>query len=91
MTQRDTIDKAFDIEGARIYGGRWNQKRTPVVFAASSAALCALEMLDPVDSDLLPILYLFKIDIPDEVVIGNLHVNLPINWRDTPAPEVLQD
>ena len=36
-------DIAFDGEGARRYGGRWNSKDTSMVYAASS--LAALEML----------------------------------------------
>ena len=31
--------------GAGIYGGRWNHKGTPVIYAAQSRALCALEVL----------------------------------------------
>ena len=39
------VDNAFDGEGARRYGGRWNSKGTSIVYAASSLALAALEML----------------------------------------------
>lgn len=36
---------AFDGEGARLYGGRWNSPGHPVVYAAESRALAALEVL----------------------------------------------
>src|SRR5204863_6047762 len=36
---------AFTGEGARLYGGRWNNKGTPMVYTAGSRALAALEML----------------------------------------------
>ena len=36
---------ANDGLGASIYGGRWNRKGTPVIYAAASRALCALEVL----------------------------------------------
>jgi RES domain-containing protein len=31
-------------DGARLYGGRWNSPGRPMVYAASSAALCVLEV-----------------------------------------------
>lgn len=36
---------AFDGEGARLYGGRWNTPGNPMVYVASSRSLAALEML----------------------------------------------
>ncbi len=36
---------AFDGEGARLYGGRWNSPGLPAVYVAGSRALAALEML----------------------------------------------
>lgn len=35
---------AFDGEGARLYGGRWNCKGVPVVYTSDSLALCSLEI-----------------------------------------------
>ena len=34
-------ESAFDGQGARLFGGRWNSKGTPMVYAASSLALAA--------------------------------------------------
>ena len=36
---------AFDGEGARLHGGRWNHPGHPCVYLASSRALAALELL----------------------------------------------
>ena len=36
---------ANDGSGAALYGGRWNQTGTPMIYAAASRALCALEIL----------------------------------------------
>ena len=36
---------AFDGEGARLYGGRWNSEGTPMTYLAGSLALAALEQL----------------------------------------------
>jgi RES domain-containing protein len=41
-------DKYFpkcDGEGARLYGGRWNEKGTRVVYFSDSESLCILELL----------------------------------------------
>jgi RES domain-containing protein len=37
--------QAFDGEGARLYGGRWNSPGLPVVYTGGSRALAALEIL----------------------------------------------
>ena len=37
--------KAFDGEGARLYGGRWNHRGTRLVYASSTLSLAALECL----------------------------------------------
>lgn len=36
---------ANDGKGAARFGGRWNQKGIPLIYAAESRALCALEIL----------------------------------------------
>ena len=38
-------DTAFDGEGARRYGGRWNSPGRPAIYLAGSRALAALETL----------------------------------------------
>ena len=35
---------AFDGEGARLYGGRWNSKGIQIVYTSESLALCTLEI-----------------------------------------------
>jgi RES domain-containing protein len=37
--------RAFDGEGARVYGGRWNSPGTRVAYASESVALATLEVL----------------------------------------------
>ncbi len=41
---------AFDGEGARLYGGRWNSKGTTLVYTASSLSLAILELLVHLES-----------------------------------------
>lgn len=41
---------AFDGEGARLYGGRWNSKGIQIVYTSESLALCTLEIFVHVPS-----------------------------------------
>src|SRR3954453_21124446 len=41
-------------EGARLYGGRWNSRGIPVVYASTSLALAALETFINLEPKLVP-------------------------------------
>ena len=77
-------------EGARLYGGRWNRKGTPLVYAASHVSLAVLEAL--VHSAALPSdMVLVAYDIPDAAALGAWPVAvLPAEWADYPAPASTQ-
>lgn len=78
--------RALDGEGARRYGGRWTEPGHAVVYAASSAALAALEALvhmDPVEvpDDLM----LLTIQLPDDIALSAIDlVDLPADWAKVP-------
>ena len=84
---------AFDGEGARLYGGRWNRRGTPVVYASESLALAALELLVHAESALLPDdLVAVSADVPETVSVESLAVrDLPRDGRRHPAPEILAE
>ncbi len=42
---------AFDGEGAKRYGGRWNPKGTPMTYLAGSLSLAVLELLVHLESE----------------------------------------
>lgn len=80
-------DSAFDGEGARLHGGRWNSKGTPAVYLSDSVSLAILEVLIHTnDQRSLANWCLFEIQIPvDEVV--ELPVDmLPVDWNCSPSP-----
>lgn len=79
--------------GARIYGGRWNHQGYPVVYASGSRSLAALEFLVHVPMALAPEdLSILEINIIERVEIESVNESqLPLNWRDYPAPEQLAD
>lgn len=82
---------AFDGEGARMEGGRWNSPGTPVVYTSQSAALAALEMLVHLGRGSILAAYVLIPCISDDPLISRLErKRLPKNWRSYPAPPELQ-
>lgn len=79
--------------GARMYGGRWNQKGTAVLYTASNPALATVELVVHVDANLLPTdLRLAFIEVPDNASSSLLEPeSLPKDWRIFPAPAVLAE
>lgn len=71
---------ANDGSGASFYGGRWNHKGTPVIYAAASRALCALEVLANAN-ELAGDYAITPIEMPDDLGATTLSIEtlLP-NW-----------
>ena len=71
-------------------GGRWNYKGTPLIYAASSSALCLLELLTIKGSAVATTKWvLITLDIFDS--IPYLHPSdLPKNWANRPYPASTQ-
>jgi RES domain-containing protein len=77
---------AFSGDGARQYGGRWNLPGTPVVYAAQSRALAALEALAHYAGAERRIPFVtFAIDVPDALVLRMAPERLAPGWR-SPVP-----
>lgn len=75
---------AFDGEGARGAGGRWNQPGEAVVYASASLALAAIETFIHLSQDGLQIKFVyFKVAIPDSVAVERCR-RPPRNWRAEP-------
>ena len=72
----------FDGEGARLYGGRWNNAGTPVVYAAGACSLALLEVLVHVpDLAVLHGYCVFRVEIPPALVTEVPFEQLPSNWN----------
>jgi RES domain-containing protein len=86
-------DRAFDGEGTRLYGGRWNHAGTSLVYCSSTLSLAALEYFVNLEPLLAPPdLVAVPAEIPAEVSRSELDAALlPPDWRSYPAPERLQD
>lgn len=87
-TKRKYAEAAFDGEGARQAGGRFNRRGTAVVYTSGTLSLAVLEVLTQLVGyeDLLD-----YVAIParfDEQHVKALEVaDLPENWRRLPAPQ----
>jgi RES domain-containing protein len=83
--------QAFDGEGARLYGGRWNSPGVRMVYTSESLALAALEMLTHLGkSDLLASYSRCAVHFDDSLITSLDRSRLPANWRNYPAPPELQ-
>lgn len=81
---------AFSGEGARLYGGRWNRKGTPMVYTAGSQSLAMLEMLVQ-DEPLRARYVMLSAALPKNLKIARVTpAQLPADWRDPGARDQLQ-
>lgn len=80
---------AFDGEGSRLHGGRWNPRGHRMVYTASSRALAVLEMLVNADwEELMTASFVFlPAVVPDGLVKAVEEAGpLPAGWSRHPAP-----
>ena len=93
LTKERLSGEAFNGEGAKRFGGRWNNEGTPVVYTSESLSLAALEQFVHLGSDgfIIPFVY-FKVSIPSSLKIITLKdEGLPIDWRSEPPPHSTMD
>src|SRR5918997_70680 len=82
---------AFDGEGARLYGGRWNSPGTRMVYTSGSVSLAVLEVLVPLqEASLISSYSLISARFDDALVERLERSRLPDGWRSYPAPSELQ-
>lgn len=80
--------RAFDGEGARLYGGRWNSQGAAVVYTSDSLALCCLEVSVNLPSyEVLKDFVYFKLSFDEKFVRD---ADLQDGWNDRPISKVSQ-
>ena len=79
-------------EGAKLFGGRWNHKSVPCIYASESRALSLLEYTVNISLDEIPrALSITTIEIPDSLIQKITVAQLPGNWQQSPAPTETKD
>ena len=87
IAKRRHARTAFTGEGARLFGGRWNNPGTSIVYTAQSQSLAVLEMVVHLDSpELLEKYVLFEVGIDDSLITHVDPSRLPRTWRADPSP-----
>ncbi len=77
-------------KGAALYGGRWNSKNTYMLYTAHSASLALLEAVVHIGK-LPPQQYcIATISVPDVPILKLKPTELPTNWNENPAPDILK-
>jgi RES domain-containing protein len=82
---------AFDGEGARLYGGRWNSEGHPVIYLAEAVSLALLELLVHLEGQALLTSYaLFSVSWDTRLMEEVPLEHLPAQWKNFPPSSVTQ-
>ena len=80
--------------GAKLYGGRWNEKGTPVLYTCEYKSLTVLELLVHTPKEFKPPKYvILTIEIPDKLQDGIKEYKeseLPKNWEIPVVPKLVK-
>ena len=81
------VRSAFDGEGARLAGGRWNLPGAAMVYTSGTLALAAIETFVHLGEDALHLRFAYlHAAIPDDVTIERC-ARPPRGWRAEPPEE----
>jgi len=90
LVKKKHRSRAFDGEGARLYGGRWTSVGRRAVYTSSSVALATLEILVHMGVVNKPVIVnsyvVYRVEIPESLVAEIDPDALPTNWAAPPAP-----
>ncbi len=87
LTKTKYLASAWDGEGARKSGGRWNSPGVAVVYVSQNLSLALLEVLVHLsESSIFPAYSTIPVDFDEDLVTDLELTNLPATWRDNPAP-----
>jgi RES domain-containing protein len=90
VVRENYATRAFDGEGARVWGGRWHSVGHAVVYTAASTSLGLLEKLVHTEEGVLPFYVTIPVTFDTDLVEIVKPQALPADWRSFPAPPELQ-
>ena len=78
--------------GAKLTGGRWNNKGTKILYTSDSRALCTAEIAVHMPVGLIPKDYfLITLEMPDKISLTQIDSkSLPKKWMDFPYSSITQ-
>lgn len=87
IVQEHHVANAFDGEGARVYGGRWNKPGTKLVYCSQSISLATLEILVNLESGQALARYVsIPVDFGEDLCTEITPGEFPDDWASDPPP-----
>ena len=90
VVREDLAGRAFDGEGARVWGGRWNSAGRAVVYTSATTSLGLLEKMVHAEEGLPPLYVTISVTFDAGLVETVEPASLPTDWRSLPAPFTLK-
>lgn len=91
IVPEELVATAFDGEGARRFGGRWNSAGMPMIYAAEHLSLAALEVRVHIDRTSMKKPYkCITFEFDDDMMSTLPATSLPKHWRQEPPAPSLQ-
>ncbi len=86
LTKTKLLAGAWDGQGAKKSGGRWNSVGIAVVYTSGTLSLALVEVLVHLPSGILPAYSAVRVDFDESMVSAIGPRELPANWREYPPP-----
>ena len=90
LTKTKHLATAWDGEGARRTGGRWNSVGTAVVYVSATLSLALAETLVHIPGGVLPAFTAIPIEFDESLVSVLDPKDLPTGWNKHPPPASTQ-
>jgi RES domain-containing protein len=90
LTKTKHLSTAWDGEGAKKAGGRWNSLGVAVIYMSGSLSLALVEILVHLTGEILPAYSALRVEFEESLVTVVAPAALPANWRDSPPPPETQ-
>lgn len=90
LTKSKYLATAWDGEGAKAAGGRWNSAGVPVVYTSGTLSLALVEVLVHLTAEILPAYSAVPVEFEESLVAIVAPERLPRHWKDSPPPPATQ-